>query len=140
MKSHVDFASKELVAIKGAVSCFKDALIKNPKIVPKNRPWNDNERNLRIEHLDHVYNIFSEMQNGKNSVTIDLLTICFDLTENDVLAAVASCNYAAYALENDEEVKNKVENADEVLKGIKDLLATFNMIGIDKLTMVYEYE
>lgn len=140
MKSHVDFGEREIKSVKGAIRCFRDALEKNPKIVPVGRPWNENERTLRIEHLDYIYNLFGEMQSGKNSVTIDQVTICFDLSENDILATFAACQYAQHALKNIDEIKNKVENSEQVLNDIGKLVNNFQIIGLEKLTMMFEYE
>ena len=140
MKSHVDFGTPELTAVKGAIRCFKDALQTNPKIVPKGRPWNDNERQQRIEHLDHVYSIYQGMQNGSNSVTVETVTICFDLCENDILATCAACHYSIYAIDNVEEIKIKAENAEEVKNALSNLLNTLKIIGIAKMTMDFEYE
>ena len=48
MKSHVNFANEDITVLKGCLDLFREALEKNPKIVPVGRPWNDNERQSRI--------------------------------------------------------------------------------------------
>jgi hypothetical protein len=136
MKSHVNFANEDITVLKGCLDLFREALEKNPKIVPVGRPWNDNERQSRIEHLKHVYQIYTDMESGKNSVEIDNTVICFDLSENDVLASCCSCKYAISALKG--EAKGKMPpNSPEI---VDKLLNTFEILGVNKNAMMFEYE
>ena len=133
MKSHVEFGNEELKAAKGALHLFKDALTSNPKLVPMGRPWNDNERKARIEHLDYIAQLFTEMESGKNSITIDGVIICFDLSENEIFAIYSCCEYAASYL-------SKTGQNQDILESLNKLVNNFKLIGVEKLAMVFEYE
>jgi len=136
MKSHVNFANEDITVLKACINLFAEALEKNPKIVPVGRPWNDNERNARVEHLKYVHQIYVDMESGKNSVEMDGTIICFDLGENDVLASCCSCKYAISAMKG--EVKEKMPpNSPEI---VDKLLHTFGLLGVDKNSMMFEYE
>jgi hypothetical protein len=140
MKSFIDMKADDIDALTGAVHCFRDAILENPKIVPTGRAWKDNERKARAEHLDYIHTVLDGIKSGKNSVSIDGFFISFDLAENDMMAIYCCCDFAVHSLENNQDFKEIVLSKPGLLEHLKTILNNMKIIKLNEESMTYDYE